>query len=73
MYNSIIEAIALGNTKLNEISGKTGESKDKVHNYIMSLIDCILSKKHTQLLKKAVRVRHYISCAITYLSFGIGL
>jgi len=38
MYNSIISAIALGATKLNEISSKTGEESSKTIKYLDTLI-----------------------------------
>lgn len=60
VYNSIIEAIALGNKKLNEISSKTGESKDKVHNYIMNLMDMhIIEKMHPVTEKSSSRKTLY--------------
>lgn len=39
MYNSIISAIAMGATKLNEIMTKIDEEKSKVSKYIKTLID----------------------------------
>lgn len=60
IYNSIVEAIALGNTKLNEISTKTGEDKDKVYNYILSLIDMhIVEKIHPVNEKESSRKTLY--------------
>jgi len=38
MYNSIISAIALGATKLNEIASKTGEERSKTIKYLDTLI-----------------------------------
>jgi AAA+ ATPase superfamily predicted ATPase len=38
MYNTIIEAIALGNTKLNDINNKTSIDKSKLSVYIKNLI-----------------------------------
>lgn len=46
-YVSIIEAIAKGYTKLNEISTKTGESSDKCAKYLSSLIELKIVKKET--------------------------
>lgn len=39
MYNTIIEAIALGNTKLNDIYLKTGIEKTKIIVYITNLVE----------------------------------
>lgn len=44
-YNSIIEAIAKGASKLNEISTKVGENTDKCSKYINNLIDLGIIKK----------------------------
>jgi len=38
LYNTIIEAVALGNTKLNDIYSKTGVEKSKLSVYIKNLI-----------------------------------
>ncbi|WP_138206531.1 ATP-binding protein [Haloimpatiens lingqiaonensis] len=46
MYNSIIEAIATGSSKLNEISTKIGEEGSKCSNYLKTLIELqIISKE----------------------------
>ena len=39
VYNSIIEAIANGNTKNNEISTKVGEQRDKIGVYLKNLLE----------------------------------
>jgi AAA+ ATPase superfamily predicted ATPase len=39
IYNTIIQAVALGNTKLNEIYTKTGIEKNKLSVYLKHLID----------------------------------
>ncbi|HAN09809.1 MAG TPA: ATPase [Clostridiales bacterium] len=52
VYNSIIEAIATGSTKLNEISSKVGEEKDKVYNYIMNLVDMHIVEKTYPITEK---------------------
>jgi len=39
MYNSIISAIALGATKLNDIASKTGEERSKTIKYLDTLIN----------------------------------
>jgi AAA+ ATPase superfamily predicted ATPase len=60
VYNSIIESIALGSTKLNEISTKIGEDKDKVYNYILTLMDMhIIEKVHPVTDKKTTRKTIY--------------
>jgi len=45
LYNSIIEAIAIGYTKLNDISIKIGEEKDKTAKYISQLIELQIINK----------------------------
>ncbi|MGB9812774.1 MAG: ATP-binding protein [Thermovenabulum sp.] len=45
MYNSIIEAIASGCSKLNEISTKVGVDTDKCSKYISTLIDLKIIEK----------------------------
>lgn len=46
VYNSIIEAIAKGASKMNEIATKTGEPNDKCAKYIRTLIELrIISKQ----------------------------
>lgn len=44
-YNSLIEVIAKGATKLNEISTKVGENSDKCAKYINNLIELGILKK----------------------------
>ena len=39
MYNTIVEAVALGNTKLNDIYMKTGVDKAKISVYLKNLVD----------------------------------
>jgi AAA+ ATPase superfamily predicted ATPase len=39
LYNSIIETVAEGYTRLNQIASKIGEPKDKTAKYITSLLD----------------------------------
>jgi hypothetical protein len=45
LYNSIIEAIAGGSSKLNEISTKVGVETDKCSKYISTLIDLKIVEK----------------------------
>ncbi|AEM79357.1 AAA family ATPase [Thermoanaerobacter wiegelii] len=47
LYNSIIEAIASGSSKLNEISTKVGVDTDKCSKYISTLIDLKILEKIT--------------------------
>ena len=55
LYNSIITAIALGNTKLNKISTKINETDNKVNKYIHSLIDLEIIEKETPLMNTSTR------------------
>ncbi|SHH90955.1 ATP-binding protein [Clostridium grantii] len=52
IYNSIIEAIALGYSKSNEISTKIGEDSSKSANYLKSLIELQLVKKQVPVGEK---------------------
>lgn len=52
VYNSIIEAIASGYTKINEISTKIGEPKDKCAKYLSSLNDLHIVFKETSIMEK---------------------
>lgn len=52
-YNTLIEVIAKGSTKLNEISTKVGESSDKCSKYINSLIELGILKKEVPIGDKA--------------------
>lgn len=47
LYNSIIEVIASGSSKLNEISTKVGVDTDKCSKYISTLIDLKILEKIT--------------------------
>ncbi len=47
LYNSMIEAIANGSTKLNEIATKVGESTDKCAKYLRTLLELRILKKET--------------------------
>lgn len=61
IYYTIIQAIALGNTKLNEIYTKTGIEKTKISVYIKNLIDLnILEKEYpvTEGIKKIVNIQN---------------
>ncbi|WP_461206636.1 ATP-binding protein [Clostridium sp. DL1XJH146] len=52
IYNSIIEVIANGASKLNEVSTKTGEAGDKCSKYIKTLIDLKIVEKETPVGEK---------------------
>lgn len=52
VYNSIIEAIATGYTKINEISTKIGEPKDKCAKYLASLNDLHIIIKEIPIMEK---------------------
>lgn len=45
LYNSVIEAIATGASKLNEIATKVGENTDKCAKYIKTLLELRILKK----------------------------
>lgn len=51
-YNSIIEAISKGATKINEISTKTGEPSDKCGKYIKTLLELRIVSKETPIGEK---------------------
>lgn len=51
-YNTLIEVIAKGATKLNEISTKVGESSDKCSKYINNLIELGILRKEIPLGEK---------------------
>lgn len=51
-YNSIIEAIAKGSSKLNEISTKVGETSDKCSKYIKNLCELGILEKEIPIGEK---------------------
>lgn len=53
LYNSIIEAIATGSSKLNEIATKVGEDSSKTSNYIKSLMELEIVDKEIPVGEKA--------------------
>ncbi|HEY8361880.1 MAG TPA: ATP-binding protein [Tissierellaceae bacterium] len=57
LYNSIIEAIANGSSKLNEISTKVGIDTDKCAKYISVLIDLKILDKITPIELKGKNVK----------------
>jgi len=60
-YNTIISAVALGNTKLNEIAQKTSMETAKVNVYLKNLIDLsIVGKEYsiTDAVKKDANIRN---------------
>jgi hypothetical protein len=52
LYNSIIIAIANGETKLSKIADKVGESNSKTANYIKSLLELHIISKITPITEK---------------------
>lgn len=52
LYNSIIEAIATGSSRLNEIATKVGEDSSKSSNYIKSLIELEILEKQIPIGEK---------------------
>lgn len=59
-YNSIIEAIAIGSTKINEISTKIGEENKKCSKYLKTLIDIHIVKKEFSVGEKQIRKGIYV-------------
>jgi AAA+ ATPase superfamily predicted ATPase len=47
LYNSVIEAIAVGASKLNEIATRVGEDTDKCAKYIKTLLELRILKKES--------------------------
>ncbi len=54
-YNAIIESIALGDTKMNDIYQKTGIEKTKLPYYLGGLIDLGIVKKRISINNKGER------------------
>ncbi|MEA1883951.1 MAG: ATP-binding protein [Thermotogota bacterium] len=59
IYNSIIETVADGYTRLNEIASKIGEKPDKTSKYMTSLLDLKIIEKiypvgHTKRSRKSI-------------------
>lgn len=52
VYNSIIEAVSKGSTKLNEIATKTGEPTEKCAKYIKTLLELKILSKETPIGEK---------------------
>lgn len=59
LYNSILEAIAGGATKLNEISTKIRESSSKTSKYLQSLLELEIVQKNIPIGQKETRKTHY--------------
>jgi AAA+ ATPase superfamily predicted ATPase len=55
LYNSIISSIALGNTRLNNISSQVHEENKKVSKYLHSLMDLHIIGKENPILNEAAR------------------
>ena len=58
-YNLIIEAVAKGSTRLNDIATKTGLESSAVSNYITSLISLGIMRKETALTEEKNKKKHY--------------
>lgn len=52
LYNSIIEAIAIGSSRLNDISTKVGEDSSKCSNYLKSLVELEIIQKEIPIGEK---------------------
>ena len=52
VYQSIITAVASGNSKMNDIQGKTGESSSTVATYMKSLLETGIVKKDVPAMDK---------------------
>jgi len=59
MYNSIITAVANGATRLNEISGKTGQPDSIVGKYMKNLIDMLILERTPPVFSDSDRDRVY--------------
>lgn len=60
LYNSIIEAIATGSTKINDISMAVGQERDKTAKYIGQLIELQIVNKEIPVTEAAGLKRLYI-------------
>jgi hypothetical protein len=73
LYNTIIEAIALGNTKLNDIFTKTGIEKSKLSVYIKNLISLEIIQREfsvtTGIKEHAISHRGLYSVTHNFFSF----
>lgn len=68
-YNSIIQAIADGYTKINEIAAKVGEERDKVSKYIKVLRELKILKRMIPFGEKEKTKRSYYKISDNYFSF----
>lgn len=60
-YNTLIEAIAMGNTKLNDIYTKTGIDKNKITVYLKNLMELGIIEKEfpiTHGIKKTINIQN---------------
>ncbi|BCS82384.1 hypothetical protein CaldiYA01_23440 [Caldicellulosiruptor diazotrophicus] len=73
LYNSIIEAIATGSSKLSEISAKVGTDIDKCAKYISVLIDLKILEKVTPLFLEAKSRKSIYRIKDNFLDSGIDL
>jgi len=73
LYNTIIEAVALGNTKLNDIFTKTGIEKSKLSVYIKNLISLEILQREfsvtTGIKEQAISHRGLYSVTDNFFSF----
>ncbi|MBN4056656.1 ATP-binding protein [bacterium AH-315-K05] len=69
IYNSIIQAIANGYTKINEIATKIGEERDKVSKYIKVLKEIKIVKREIPLGEKTNTKKSYYKISDNYFSF----
>jgi hypothetical protein len=73
MYNTIIEAVALGNTKLNDIFTKTHIEKSKLSVYIKNLISLEILQREfsvtTSVKEQAISHRGLYSVTDNFFSF----
>ncbi|MCD5415093.1 MAG: ATP-binding protein [Clostridiales bacterium] len=69
IYNSIIQAIANGYTKINEIATKIGEERDKVSKYIKVLKEIKIVKREIPLGEKINTKKSYYKISDNYFSF----
>lgn len=60
IYNAIISAVAMGSTKLSEISSKAGEETSACSAYLKNLISLGIIKKETPITEKSMRKTIYV-------------
>ena len=60
IYNAIISAVAMGSTKLSEISSKVGEETSACSAYLKNLISLGIIKKETPMTEKSTKKTIYV-------------